>query len=167
MSGSTSVQVVPPEGPLRMRRSLTESALVPIWPVGIRLEAFSERRAAEAHALLKLAYANGGGSVPSFEDWWNRLSNADEYDPGLCFPVHDREDRLIGFAQCWTTAYVKDLVVHPRYQRRGIGRALLLHASRIFAERGAKTIDLKVQLDNPTAILFYESLGMFRIQNTS
>jgi ribosomal protein S18 acetylase RimI-like enzyme len=167
MSGSTAVQVVPPERVLRMRRSLSERVSVPIWPVGIHLEMFSESQAPAAHALLRLAYAAGGGAVAPFEEWWNSLSNDHEYEPALCFPVYESTVRLIGFAQCWTTAFVKDLVVHPAYQRRGIGRALLLQVSHIFAERGAKTVDLKVQRDNPTAILFYESLGMFRVQNTS
>lgn len=148
---------------VRMRRCLSESVAVPRWPDRTYLKAFSELDAVAAHALLKFAYADGGGSVASFEEWWNRLSGDEEYDPALCFPVYDAEDRLIGFCQCWTTAFVKDVVVHPRYQRRGVGSALLLHAFHVFGDRSAKTVDLKVLANNSAAIRFYESLGMFRL----
>ncbi len=148
---------------VRMRRCLSESVVVPRWPDGAYLKAFSELHAAAAHALLKLAYANGGGSVASFEEWWNGLSGDEEYDPALCFAVYDTEDRLIGFCQCWTAAFVKDLVVHPRYQGRGVGSALLLHAFHVFGDRSAKTVDLRVQGNNSAAIRLYESLGMFRL----
>jgi ribosomal protein S18 acetylase RimI-like enzyme len=105
-------------------------------------------------------------AAPPFEDWWSSLSNDGEYDPDLCFPVRDRNGGLVGFAQCWTTGFVKDFVVHPRHRRRGIGRALLLHIFRIFRERGAEAVDLKVQTDNPSgAVRFYESLGMMKVSD--
>jgi ribosomal protein S18 acetylase RimI-like enzyme len=148
---------------VRMRRCLSESVATPRWPDDAYLKTFSELHAPAAHALLKLAYAHGGGSVASFEEWWQGLSGDAEYEPALCFPVHGAEDRIIGFCQCWTTAFVKDLVVHPGYQRRGVGSALLLHAFQAFADRGAKTVDLKVRGNNHAAIRFYESLGMYRL----
>lgn len=151
---------------LRMRRPLGESVGPLQWPDGVHLKAFTEKYAAAVHGLLTLAYADGGGSVPSFEEWWRTLSQDEEYDPGLCFPVCDKQGSVIGFAQCWISAYVKDVVVHPRYRRRGIGRALLLHIFRVFQDRGAEAVDLKVEISNPTgAILLYESLGMVRIAN--
>ncbi|MGA2563814.1 MAG: GNAT family N-acetyltransferase [Steroidobacteraceae bacterium] len=148
---------------LLMRRSLIEPVAVPHWPDGVRLETFCEMCASEAHALLTLTYANGGGSVAPFGEWWKYLSGDEEYDPSLCFPAYERGGRLIGFAQCWTRAFVKDLVVRPSHQQRGVGRALMLHAFGIFAGRGAKTVALKVQGDNSVAIRFYESLGMSRV----
>lgn len=151
---------------LRMRRRLDESVGDPIWPEEVHLDAFTEDHAAEMHWLLELAYADGGGSVPPFAEWWSSLSRDSEDHPGLCFPVRDGNSGLVGFAQCWTTGFVKDFVVHPRYRRRGIGRALLLHIFRIFRERGAEAVDLKVQTDNPSgAARFYESLGMLRISD--
>ena len=149
-----------------MRRGLNESVEAPIWPVGVYLIAFTESYASEVHALLELAYADSGGAVPSFEEWWPSLSQDSEYDPNLCFLVCDREGHLVGFAQCWSTAFVKDSVVHPRYRRRGIGRALLLHIFRVFQERGAEAVDLKVQTGNPSgAAQFYQSLAMLKISN--
>jgi ribosomal protein S18 acetylase RimI-like enzyme len=146
-----------------MRRDLRDAIAEPAWPEGLSLTAFSQSRAAEAHALLKLAYADGGGAVPPFDEWWPRLSADSEYDPQLCFLVCDSGGRAAGFAQCWTTPFIKDFVVHPRHRRRGVGRALLLHIFRAFQERGAGAVDLKVHTGNPSAVPLYESLGMARI----
>jgi ribosomal protein S18 acetylase RimI-like enzyme len=150
----------------RMRRRLSESVAAPIWPDGVHLVAFAESAATEVHALLELAYADSEGSVSSFEQWWPSLAQDSEYDPTLCFLACDSAGSLVGFAQCWLTAFVKDLVVHPRYRRRGIGRALLLHIFSVFQQRGFRAVDLKVLINNPSgALQFYESLGMFQIPN--
>lgn len=146
-----------------MRRDLREAIAEPVWPEGLSLAVFSESRAAEAHALLQLAYADGGGAVPPFGEWWPRLSADSEYDPAFCFLLEDSGGRAAGFAQCWTTSFIKDLVVHPRWRRRGVGRALMLHIFRAFQGRGAPALDLKVHADNPGAVPLYESLGMARI----
>ncbi len=68
-----------------------------------------------------------------------------------------------GFAQCWTTNFVKDFVVHPDWQRRGLGRALLVHVFHVFQERGAPAVELKVETGNFSAIQFYQNLGMEKV----
>jgi ribosomal protein S18 acetylase RimI-like enzyme len=147
-----------------MQRCLRETAEAPYWPDRFTLRPFAETQAVEAHALLELAYRDGGGSVPSFDEWWSRLSRDDEYDPELCFALRDREGDLVAFAQCWTSSFVKDLVVHPNCRRHGVGRALLLHIFRTFKERGAPAVALKVETGNPSgAVAFYERLGMSRV----
>lgn len=144
-----------------MRRHLNEALEAPVWPAGVHLMPFTSSHANEAHALLKLAYAEGGGTVLSFAEWWLNLSQDGEYDPHLCVLVCDRGQAVIGFAQCWTSAFIKDVVVHPRYRKLGIGRAVLLHIFRVFQERGHSAIDLKVHTDNPSgAVRLYKSVGM-------
>jgi ribosomal protein S18 acetylase RimI-like enzyme len=144
----------------RMRRALYEPLAAPIWPDSVHLKSFMPGLAGDAHALLQLAYADGGGFVPAFEDWWIRLSDDSAYDPSLCFLACDADGNLAGFAQCWVTGFVKDFVVHPRHRRRGIGRALLLHVFRVFQARGVPAVDLKVHTGNVAGIRLYESLGM-------
>jgi len=121
---------------LRMRRRLNELVGVPVWAAGVHLKTLRESHAADVHALLELVYADGGGSVSSFEEWWPSLSQDGEYDLNLCFSVCDEKGGLVGFAQCWTSAFVKEFVVHPSIRRCGIGRALLLHIFGIFQEEG-------------------------------
>jgi ribosomal protein S18 acetylase RimI-like enzyme len=152
---------------LRMRRSLAGSIPDPVWPAGTRLAPFEPgRHAAGIHALLVEAYARGGGYVEPFPIWWPSLQGDSEYDPALCFLAVNDQDEIVGMAQCWTSAFIKDLAVAPSMRRQGLGSALLCHALRGFAERGAAYVDLKVHADNPTgAVRLYRSLGFDEIES--
>jgi ribosomal protein S18 acetylase RimI-like enzyme len=112
-----------------------------------------------AHAVLALGYWGGGGGAPKFGKWWSQLRKDPEYDPALCFVAVDRND-VVGMIQCWTTAFVKDIAVHPRARRRGIGRALMLTAMAAFKARGATHVDLKVMEENEPAQQLYRGLDM-------
>ena len=146
---------------LRMRRSLANAVPEPLWPAGIRLVPFEpDRHAQKVHALLVDAYAQGGGYVEPFAIWWPSLRDDSEYDPTLCFLAANERDEIVGVAQCWTSAFVKDLAVAPSFRRHGLGATLLSHVLRIFAERGVPAVDLKVDADNPSgALRLYRSLG--------
>lgn len=144
-----------------MRRDLREPLDAPVWPEGVRLQRFAAEQAAAVHDLLATAYADGGGSVAPFSAWWSSLAADAEFDPELVFVARGAGARVVGAAQCWTSAFVKDLAVHPDYRRRGLGRALLLHAFGEFKRRGAPTVSLKVEPDNPSgAVRLYRAVGM-------
>jgi ribosomal protein S18 acetylase RimI-like enzyme len=151
---------------LRLRRSLAEPVPQPVWPEGVGLAAFrAERHAQGAHALLAAAYAGGGGYVEPFPIWWQSLSGDSEYDPALCLIAVDQGDEIVGLAQCWTSAFVKDLAVAPLLRRRGLGSALLLEAFLTLQRRGAAFVDLKVEANNPSgALRLYRSHGMREIE---
>ena len=61
---------------------------------------------------------------------------------------------------CWTSAFVKDVVVRESWRRRGLGEALLLCAFNALATRGATAVELKVEAANQSAVRLYERLGM-------
>lgn len=151
---------------IRLRRSLSEPLPLPLWPEGIRLIAFDpDRHAKDFHALLEAAYARGGGSVEAFPVWWTGLKEDAEYDPDLCLVAVDGRDELVGVMQCWTSGYIKDVAVKSEYRGKGLGSALLLHAFRMFQERGAAFVDLKVEADNPSgALRLYRSHGMREVE---
>lgn len=65
---------------------------------------------------------------------------------------------------CWTSAYIRDLVVHPRAQRQGLGFALLNHAFHAFRLRREGQVDLKVMENNLRARRLYERAGMHYVQ---
>ncbi|HEX4197810.1 MAG TPA: GNAT family N-acetyltransferase [Caulobacteraceae bacterium] len=145
----------------RLRRDLADGVADPVWPPGFSVRAFAPDDAAAVHRLMRIAYARGGGGVGAFEDWWPGLRDDAEFDPDLCFLAVDGSGRIVGAAQCWTSAFIKDLVVHPDARQRGLGEALLLTAFAAFRRRGAAQVDLKVELDNPTgAVRLYRRLGM-------
>lgn len=144
-----------------MRRSLHAPFPAPVWPIGIAPVPFSEDHAAAAHALLMDAYATGGGSVSSrFGEWWDGVRTDAEFDPALCFVAEAPGGEMAGFALCWTASFVKDIAVHPKFRRLGIGEALLLTAFAALRDRGHAQIGLKVETENPSgAQRLYERLG--------
>jgi ribosomal protein S18 acetylase RimI-like enzyme len=104
--------------------------------------------------------------VEPFAIWWPSLRGDSEYDPALCFVAANGQDDILGVAQCWTSAFVKDLAVVPAARRHGLGSALLCHAFRIFRDRGAAFLDLKVDADNPSgALRLYRSLRFEEIES--
>lgn len=142
-----------------MRRNLADVVPAITWPQGIVLSDYRPDLAEAVHRLMELGYQQGGGRVPALDVWQQRFETDPEYDPSLCFIALDTEG-IVGVCQCWTSAYIKNLVVHPRAQGQGLGRALLLHAFKIFQQRHEGFVDLKVLEDNLRAQRLYENAGM-------
>lgn len=144
---------------LRMRKLLEDPLDAPAWPADVYVTELNPDMAREVHDLLILGYQNGGGSVAPFSDWWGDLLADPEFDSSLCLLARDKQG-VVGVAQCWTSAFVKDLVVHPRRRNQGIGASLLLHAYATLYRRGARSVDLKVLEGNTPAIRLYLKSGM-------
>jgi len=71
--------------------------------------------------------------------------------------------RAIGYLQLGihpaATGYVSELAVHPDYQRRGLGEAMLRWALAWFRSKGLGRATLTVNTDNAPAIALYSKLG--------
>jgi len=61
---------------------------------------------------------------------------------------HSQRGRMIG-----------NVVVHPDWRGRGIGRALMVRGLRAAREEGARWVGLEVRADNEVACQLYEGLG--------
>lgn len=146
--------------PVRMTLDLSRPAPRPRWPDGISLAGFCGDDAPEIHRLMLSAYSEGGGSVPAaFGEWWNATGGDAEFDPALCFVARAADGTIVGFALCWTSSFLKDLVVHPDFRRRGIGDALLRTAQATLRSRGHEWLALKVHAGNAGARRLYEQAG--------
>ncbi|OEO31201.1 hypothetical protein VW23_017510 [Devosia insulae DS-56] len=129
------------------------------WPDGARLVRFDVADVKAIHALLQRAYTNGFGSVaPDWLDWWEALRADSEFDAALCF-VAKAEGEVIGFCLCWTSSFVKDLVVAAAWQGQGLGATLLTTAMTALRQRGANVVQLKVVTANAGARRLYERMG--------
>lgn len=142
-----------------LRRSLDTPLPAEHWPAGVTCTAIDAADAATVHALLQRAYASGFGSVvPDWLAWWEALVADSEFDRDLCL-IAWADGAVVGFCLCWTSSFVKDLVVDPAAQGRGIGAALLLTAMAALRARGATEVQLKVVTANAGARRLYERLG--------
>lgn len=144
---------------LLMQRQLDTSVNLPVWPDDLHFTPFSKTIAPEIHSLLQIGFKNTQNSIPVFSQWFTALISDSEFDPALCFVIKDKE-RIIGYAQCWTSAFIKDLVIHPEQRKRGLGTLLLQQAFYVFKERNFETVALKVLSNNINAIRLYTSCGM-------
>lgn len=142
-----------------LRRDLTGSLPAPQWPANTQLDHYRDELAPAIHAVLRMTQDQGGGRVASLNDWRRQFVTDAEFDPTLCLVASNAEG-ILGVAQCWTSAFIKNLAVHPCAQGQGLGRALLLHSFQVFKQRGEPYVDLKVLESNLRARRLYESAGM-------
>jgi GNAT superfamily N-acetyltransferase len=79
------------------------------------------------------------------------------------------DDRLVGLASysfLWPAAgvtrsiYLKELYVVKQSRHQGIGRLLMSELCSIALDNGCSRVEWTADTDNPTALRFYETLGM-------
>jgi ribosomal protein S18 acetylase RimI-like enzyme len=149
----------PAPNDVRLRKILDDTLPSPRWPDGFLMRTFEQTDAPALHALLTEVFDDG--KERPFDEWWPRIADDAEFAPELCFLVIDAKGLLAAAALCWTSAFVKDLVVHPEARGQGIGEALMRHAFATFAARGAGHVDLKTNtVESAAAVRLYERLGM-------
>jgi ribosomal protein S18 acetylase RimI-like enzyme len=149
-----------PHASLRMRIEIDPRVLAePRWPSGVSAQSFALSDGKRLHALLVDGYRRGGGSVQLFEGWLPEMTSDPEFDPAL-WVLADADGVLAGAILCWTSGFVKDLVVAEPWRGRGLGEALVRRALQLFADRGIGTVELKVHADNASAIELYERVGL-------
>jgi ribosomal protein S18 acetylase RimI-like enzyme len=143
-----------------MRIDLLGAVEEPVWPDGVLVRTFRED-AQQLWSLLELAYADDlSTELPQFSEWRELMLGDPSFEPENVFLV-EVDGELVAAALNWKEGFVKDLVVHPAWRRRGLGTALMLHAFRHFRARGISLVELKTDSVNPTdAWRLYEKLGM-------
>ncbi|MGV3575783.1 MAG: GNAT family N-acetyltransferase [Devosia sp.] len=148
---------------IRLRKLLVAPVSAPTLPAGASVTPLYQARPIELHALLRTSYATGGGNVGDFDSWWWPLVEDEEFDPALVI-IAMAEGEPVGLIQCWTSSFVKDLVVAPQWRDRGLGAYLLHAAFTEFHRRGASLVDLKVEASNLAAQRFYRRHGMVEVR---
>jgi mycothiol synthase len=140
----------------------------PEWPEGVSVRTFGgeEAEAREIKDLLDLAYAEEAHhEAATFENWSRFMFEDPMFDPEVWF-LAVADGSIVAAALNWDEGYVKDLVVHPDWRGRGLGKALMYRTFRAFKRRGLARVTLKTDSSNPTgAWKLYERIGM-RIERT-
>ena len=82
------------------------------------------------------------------------------FDAAVWF-LAEADAKIVGAALNWDEGYIKDLVVHPDWRGRGLGKALVYQTFGEFRRRGLPRVTLKTDSNNPTdAWRLYERVGM-------
>ncbi len=137
-----------------------------VWPEGVELRPYSQGVDDREFFEVMVRGFELDSSI-NLGSWLERQKLPD-YCPGLWWFTQSKEGP-VGVIECrkqWhaqrDTGWIKNLAVLPDWRRRGVGRALLLHAFALFHDRGRARVVLGVDAANPTrAKDFYERVGMY------
>jgi ribosomal protein S18 acetylase RimI-like enzyme len=144
---------------LHMQRSLLAPVERAVWPPGVAVHTWRPEDAEAAHAIQQSGFWDGGGGAVDYRRWRAELRKNAGFDPALFLIAEDGQG-VVGLVHCCASSIVKDVAVHPRGRRRGVGRALMLTVFAALRARDADFVGLKVREDNAAAISLYESLDM-------
>lgn len=157
----------------RMLVAFRRPPATPTWPEGIAVDTIDPERDLEASIRASWdAFRDHYGFVPGsidkeIERARHRIQTDPDFDPSLWFLARDGGE-IAGLCFCSpkaagdeSTGYIGTLGVRPRWRRRGVARALLLHAFGAFHRRGTSRVALHVDAQSLTgATQLYESVGM-------
>jgi mycothiol synthase len=148
-----------------MEANLTEAPKVIPFPAGVELRPFAKET--QQYLVFQAedeAFSDHWEHVPgNFNNWKLRKIEREEFDAALWHIAWDG-DQIAGYAQTRYrngVGWVGNLGVRRPWRKRGLGKALLLHAFNEFYKRGMLTIGLGVDASNPTgATRLYQKVGM-------
>jgi GNAT superfamily N-acetyltransferase len=135
----------------------------PRLPDGIVLRDVVPGEERAVHAVIERAFNEWPDRVPTtFEDWSAYTFARSTYRPNL-LPVLVDGEEMVGVALCLDAdpvdGWIQQVAVARPYRGRGLGRALLVHAFRMFQSLGKRTCSLGT--DTRTGALgMYERVGM-------
>ena len=142
---------------------LPEAIPEPEWPEGVSVRTYGgeEAEAKEIKELLDLAYAEEFHHQPATFESWSRFMFEDPMFDAKVWFLAVADGKIVGAALNWDEGYIKDLVVHPDWRGRGLGKALVYQTFGEFKRRGLPRVTLKTDSNNPTdAWRLYERAGM-------
>ena len=152
----------------RMEADLAAEPAAPEWPEGVSVRSFrpgeDDRRVYE---VQEETFSDQFDHEASTYEEWRHWTFGQVFDPELVF-LAEEDDALAGIAIARpersgdeTLGWISVLGVRRPWRRRGLGRALLLHAFRELRARGKPRVGLGVDGSNPTgAVQLYERAGM-------
>ena len=151
----------------RMEIDLDEPTLDPIWPEGIDVRTFRPGEERTFYEIQQETFEDSWEPIEEpYDKWAHWLLEPPAFVPELWF-LALAGDEPAGFAICHPhpgnpeLGWVRGLGVRRAWRRRGVGRALLLHALAEFRRLGLGRAGLGVDAESLTgANRVYEQAGM-------
>lgn len=151
----------------RMLIDLDQPTEAPVWPAGVAVRSFTAGDERLFYDVQAEAFRDTWEPMEeSLEEWSHWHLEPPRFSPAFWFVAH-AGSASCGVIICHPHPTVPDLgwigvlAVRSEWRRRGIGRALLLHAFGRLREAGLRRAGLGVDSDSVTgAHTLYESVGM-------
>ena len=147
---------------LRYARSLDEPIVEYPLPPGFSLRcALGEHEAEQLAALHRAAF----GSDHMMVEYRLAIMRAPQYDAELDLVVIDPNGEMAAFCICGLeegqdqVGYTDPIGTHPRYQKMGLGKAVVTAGFQALRNRGVKTVELGTSSENIAMQCLAESLG--------
>ncbi|MEU4332077.1 GNAT family N-acetyltransferase [Nonomuraea dietziae] len=148
-------------------RDLGLSLPSPALPEGFRVRS----------ALLEDADRLAVARNHSFEEDWtgeqyrSEVMDKPGYDPAREIVAEAPDGRIAAFAVYWVdelngVGHFEPVGTHRDFQRRGLGRAVMLEAMRRMRDLGLSTVTVNHNAENTAAHALYASLGFVRTHET-
>lgn len=163
----------PVRASFQMEAEIVEPLEPPRWPAGIAVRTYRAHQDLErVHSASEEAFSDHWGYHPTDLQAWRGLNLRETLDPSLWFLAEDAGE-LAGICLCRLDetpdeqlGWISILAVRRPWRRRGLGRALLLHAIAEMHSRGRWRVGLGVDTENTTgAVGLYESVGMHVVRH--
>jgi mycothiol synthase len=150
-------------GSYRMEIDLNDLR-TPVVPAGIEIRTLEEGQERIAYEVHEETFVDSWDHVSEpYEEWLHYLVKAESFDPTLWFLAWDgAEPAAVEICRVRDDiGWIGVLGVRRAWRKRGLGRALLLHAFDEFKRRGLDRAGLGVDAESLTgAHRLYESVGM-------
>ena len=123
-------------------------------PTGFRFDDDRSRPPGRPHYLAR---RNG-------RDVAERLREVSLYRPDLDLCLRDADGTVAAYCLCWLDAangvgLFEPVRTEDAYQRRGLGQALMAEGIRRLMDRGARTVRVTREADNPASAALYRRSG--------
>jgi ribosomal protein S18 acetylase RimI-like enzyme len=150
-----------------MRRSLAEEPETPDWPESLAVQTADAGNLEPVWRAVEEGFADHWEHEKQPWDDFLHLTTAPDHDFALWFLAVEG-DEIAGACLCnpheWgdrSAGHVNSLSVRPRWRRRGLALAMLLHSFRELRTRGREHVTLFVDAENTTgAVRLYHRAGM-------
>ena len=157
------------KGLTQLQCSLDEELPPPGLPDGFTLRGCMGEPELAARATAQHGAFSSPAPFERYQERFTRFMRSRVYNPELDIVAVAPDGKIGAFCIVWTdpaneVGLFEPVGTHPDFQRKGLGRAVMVEGLRRLKERGMKTAIVCTGEDHLPAIKLYEAVG-FRVLN--
>jgi ribosomal protein S18 acetylase RimI-like enzyme len=156
-----------PEDMLTMSCSLEQELPQPGLLTGYTLRPVTETDVVSRGAAQHAAFQSGT-RLEEYLQKYCHFSTSPGYPHGCDWAAIAPDKRVAAFCIAWPDVVsrigqIEPVGTHPDFQRKGLGRAVMLAGMRYLQSLGMRSVRICVLADNPAAIALYENVGFHTV----